>query len=92
MMMLMEVGPMGLAVVIVLFLVHCRLFREWSSWVSLADFGRRGVEFPVIDARRDFAGGCGRWHLVIVELHRFLSPSPELWLIMMMVMVLHLIR
>ena len=36
-----------------------------------ADFGRRRVEFPVIDARRNFAGVCGRWYPVILVLHRF---------------------
>ena len=38
---------------------------------EVADFGRRRVEFPVIDARRNFAGGCGRWYPVILESHRF---------------------
>ena len=36
-----------------------------------AGFGRRRVEFPVIDARRNFAGVCGRWCPVILILHRF---------------------
>ena len=27
-----------------------------------ADFGRRRVDFSVIDARRNFAGVCGRWY------------------------------
>ena len=36
-----------------------------------ADFGRRRVEFPVIDARRNFARVCCRWYLVILTLHRF---------------------
>ena len=37
-----------------------------------ADFGRGRVDFPVIDARRNFAGVCGRWYPVILVLHRFL--------------------
>ena len=36
-----------------------------------ADFGRRRVCFAVIDARRNFAGVCGRWYPVILVLHRF---------------------
>ena len=36
-----------------------------------ADFARRRIEFPVIDARRNFAGVCGRWYPVILILHRF---------------------
>ena len=36
-----------------------------------ADFGRRRVDHVVIDARRNLAGVCGRWCLVILELHRF---------------------
>ena len=35
------------------------------------DFGRRRVDFAVIDARRNFAGVCGRWYPVILTLHRF---------------------
>ena len=58
-----------------------------------ADFGRRRVEFLVIDARRNFAGVCGRWYPVILILHRFFFLlSPGLWLIMWMEMVLRLIR
>ena len=30
-----------------------------------ADSGRRRVDVPVIDARRNFAGVCGRWYPVI---------------------------
>ena len=37
-----------------------------------ADFDRRRVDFPVIDALRNFAGVCGRWCPVIPVLHRFL--------------------
>ena len=36
-----------------------------------ADFGRRRVGGAVIDARRDLSGVCGRWYLVILDLHRF---------------------
>ena len=36
-----------------------------------ADFGRRRVDPPVIDARRNFAGVCGRWYPGILTLHRF---------------------
>ena len=56
-----------------------------------ADFGRRRVDFPVIDARRNFAGVCGRRYLVILTLHRFLLLSLEGLLIMWMEMVLRLI-
>ena len=38
---------------------------------EVADFGRRRVDFPVIDARRDFDGVCGRWYPLILDLHRF---------------------
>ena len=36
-----------------------------------ADFGRRRVGPAVIDARRNLSGVCGRWHPVILDLHRF---------------------
>ena len=36
-----------------------------------ADFGRRRVSPAVIDARRNFSGGCGRWYSIILDLHRF---------------------
>ena len=36
-----------------------------------ADFGRRRLDFALIDARRNFAGVCGRWYPVVLELHRF---------------------
>ena len=36
-----------------------------------ADFGRRRVDFPVIDARRNCFRVCGRWYPVVVTLHRF---------------------
>ena len=36
-----------------------------------ADFGRRRVGDPVIDARRNLSGVCGRWYPVILDLHRF---------------------
>ena len=35
-----------------------------------ADFGRRRVELPVTEARRNFAGVCGRWYPVILTLRR----------------------
>ena len=37
-----------------------------------ADFGRRRVGPAVIDARRNLSGVCGRWYLVILDLHRLL--------------------
>ena len=40
-----------------------------------ADFGRRRVGFPVIDARRNIAGVCGRWYPVILALHRFFTDT-----------------
>ena len=36
-----------------------------------ADVGRRRVGNAVIDARRNLSGVCGRWYLVILDLHRF---------------------
>ena len=36
-----------------------------------SDFGRRSVGGAVIDARRNLSGVCGRWYLVILDLHRF---------------------
>ena len=36
-----------------------------------ADFGRRRVPVAVFDARRNFAGVCGRWYPVLLTLHRF---------------------
>ena len=60
-----------------------------------ADFGRRRVDFPVIDARRNFSGVCGRWYPLILVLHPFLiaisravvnhvggdgtAPDPLIW-------------
>ena len=60
-----------------------------------ADFGRRRVDLPVIDARRIFSGVCSRWYPVLLDLHRFLiaisrtvvnydgnggtSPDPLVW-------------
>ena len=35
-----------------------------------ADFGRRRVDFPIIDARRNFAGVCSWWYPIILVLHR----------------------
>ena len=48
-----------------------------------ADFGRRRVGLPVIDARRNFSGVCGRWYLVILTLHHFFLLSLGLLLIML---------
>ena len=36
-----------------------------------ADFGRRRVGNAVIDDRRNLSEVCGRWYLVILDLHRF---------------------
>ena len=36
-----------------------------------ADFGRRGVPWWVIDARRNLSGVCSRWRPVVLVLHRF---------------------
>ena len=36
-----------------------------------ADFGRRRVGNAVIDARRNLSGVCGRWYLVVLDLHWF---------------------
>ena len=47
------------------------LDRIGNNAAEVADFGRRVVDFLVIDARRNFAGVCGRWYPVILELHRF---------------------
>ena len=38
-----------------------------------ADFGRRRVGNAVFGARRNLSGVCGRWYLVIIDLHRFLN-------------------
>ena len=37
---------------------------------------------PVIDARRNFAGVCGRWYPFFLELHRFFffGTSRAVWL------------
>ena len=37
-----------------------------------ADFGRRRVGNALMDARRNLSGVGGRWHPVILDLHRFL--------------------
>ena len=52
------------------------LVRESDRFVNsaaddTADFGRRRVGNAVIDARRNLSGVCGRWYLVILDLHRF---------------------
>ena len=59
-----------------------------------ADFGRRRVGPAVIDARRNLSGVCGRWNLVLLDLHRFFiaisravvndgidgtAPDPMVW-------------
>ena len=36
-----------------------------------ADFGRSGVHWGVVDARRNFAGVCSRWRPGVLILHRF---------------------
>ena len=36
-----------------------------------ADFGRWRVGNAVIDARRNLSGVCGRWHPVLLDLHKF---------------------
>ena len=38
-----------------------------------ADFGRREVSDAVKNARRTLFGVCGRWYLVVLDLHRFFS-------------------
>ena len=44
-----------------------------------ADFGRRSVGPAVIDARRNLSGVCGRWYLVLLDLHRlFIAMSRAL--------------
>ena len=48
-----------------------------------ADFGRRRVGLAVFDARRNVSGVCGRWHPVLLDLHRFLLLFLERLLIMM---------
>ena len=53
-----------------------------------ADFGRRRVCLAVIDARRNLSGVCGRWYLVVLDLHRFSLLFLVLWLIMMVLAVL----
>ena len=53
-----------------------------------ADFGRRRVPVHVVDARRNLAGVCNRWYLVVRQLHRFLLLLLGLLLIMMMTVVL----
>ena len=41
-----------------------------------ADFGRRRVDFPVVDARRDLARACGQWYPVVQDLHRSFHCYP----------------
>ena len=60
-----------------------------------ADFGLRRVSPAVLDARRNLSGVCGRWYLVLLDLHRFFiaisravdnhdgfggtAPAPMVW-------------
>ena len=56
-----------------------------------ADFGRRTVDFAVVDARRNLYCVCGRWYPVIMSLHRFFFlPSLGRWLTVLTVRVLPL--
>ena len=52
------------------------LMRVWFLFGNeaadeAADFGRRRIGAAVIDARRIVSWVCGRWYLVILNLHRF---------------------
>ena len=40
-----------------------------------ADFGRRTVNFAVVDARRNLSGICGRWHPVVMSFRFFIAIS-----------------
>ena len=69
--------------------------RELDRFGNDADFGRRSVGDPVIDARRILSGVCGRWYPVLLDLHRFfiaisravvihdgkggIAPDPMVW-------------
>ena len=46
-----------------------------SAADDAADFGRPRVPVAVVDARRNFAGVCGRWYPVLLTLLRFLLLS-----------------
>ena len=64
------------------------LGRVGNNAAEVAALGRRRVDFPVLDARRNFAGVCGQWYPVVLELHRFLLLSRVLWFLTRMEMVL----
>ena len=51
-----------------------------------------GLNSRITDARRNFAGDCGRWYRVILTLHRFFMQSPSRWSVMWMETVLRLGR
>ena len=58
--------------------VELLVLYEFWAWIALATLqpmrrltGRGRVYFLVIDARRNFAGVCGRWYPVNLVLHRF---------------------
>ena len=56
-----------------------------------ADFGRRRVGHAVIDARRNLSGSVVAGSLLFLTFIGFLLLFPELWSIMMVVLVLLLI-
>ena len=47
-----------------------------------ADFGRRRVDFPVINARRNLSGVCGRWYRLFSPFTFLLLLFLGLYLIM----------
>ena len=55
--------------------LHGHVRREDKLGNDAADeaagLGRRTVSLAVIDALRNLSGVCGRWYLVILNLHRF---------------------
>ena len=57
-------------------MVRCGMVRELDrvgndAADEAADFGRRRVDYQVIDARRNYAGLCKCWYPVVRDLHRF---------------------
>ena len=44
---------------------------SYNTADEAADFGRRRVGNAAMDARRNLSGVCGRWHPVMLDLHRF---------------------
>ena len=48
-----------------------RVWFEMVGFVSKTGCGTMRVDFPVIDARRNFSGVCGRWYPLILVLHPF---------------------